>query len=214
MYVIDYEALSAWSTLAAAVATFAAIAVALWQSARARSDMRQQLRHQNWLEQKKIEEQHLGRMLEIVDHPYITAQDFYFSFLRLLGPVALGLPTPEGFEDEVRRELDGFARRGVEAERTVGSYLHIMLALREFHQQRGDDNAAKDFDNLVREVNAALDAGGRLREWLADHKVVLSVHPEQYFDQPQVTAARETANAAARMIARRVVRLYSESASS
>lgn len=211
MYVIDYEALSALSTLAAAVATFGAIAVALWQSARARSDMRRQLHHQNWLEQKKIEEQHLARMLDIVDHPYITAQEFYFSFLRLLGPVTLGLPTPEGLDHDIRRELDGLARRGVEAERMVGSYLNIMLALREFHQQRGDESAAKEFDNLVREVNTALNTGGRLREWLADPDVVLSIHPNQYFDLPQVVAARDAAHVAARTIARRVVRVYADS---
>jgi hypothetical protein len=206
--VINYEALTAWSTLAAAIATFSAVAVALWQSLKARRDLRMQLEHQNWLEQKHLEEQHLGRMIEIVHRPYTTSQDFYFSMLRLLGPVALGLPTPDGFDDQVRQTLDSFAGRTSDSEAVVGNYLDIISALRELHGTRGDAEAATTYEKLVTEVRDMLNAASSLREWLADPHTILSINPEKYFDLPLVGRARDTANATSRSIARQIVRLY------
>jgi len=213
-WVVDYEALSAWSTLAAAIATFAAIVVALLQSARSRADLHRQLEHQNWLEQKRIEEEHLGRLLDVVDHPYEVAQEFYFSMHRLLAPLVLGLPTAPGFDDEVRRALDGFAARTKDTEKLVGSFLNIMMALREYHQQWGDTEASNEYTTLLSEVQVALNSGGELREWLANPELVISISPDSFFDLPQVQHARETAYAAARSIARRLVRLYARPASS
>jgi len=208
-YVIDNEALSAWSTFAYSVLTFAAILFALWQSIRARRDLNRQLEHQNWFEQKKVEERYLSEMLQAVGKPYLISQDFYFSMLRLLAPLPLNLPTPAGFDDEVRRMLDNFAEKVTDAERVIASFADIIGALRELHKNAGDAEGAAQFEALFMDVNMVMEAASALREWLADTNTVLSIHPDAFFDLPLVVKARETSNAAARNIARRIVRLYS-----
>jgi hypothetical protein len=207
-WVIDNEALSAWSTLAGAIATFIAIVIALWQSGRARVDLRRQLEHQNWLEQKKIEEHYLKDMLSAVEKPYVLSQDFYFSMLRLLGPLALGMPKPDGLDDEVRRAMDRFAEVTTEAEGAIGNFLDITGALRELHQKRGEVAAGAQLTDLLTDAEKVVNASGELREWLADPDTVLAIEPGQFFDLPRVVAARDASHAATRGIARRIVRLY------
>jgi hypothetical protein len=86
-WVIDYVSLSGWSTLVGAVATVAAVVVALWQSAKAQRDAINQQNYRNWLEQKRLEEQHLSRMLEVINDPFRLAQEFFFSAKRLLAGI-------------------------------------------------------------------------------------------------------------------------------
>src|SRR5437870_3946270 len=102
---MNYSALGAWGQMAAAFATFCAVIVALRQSAVSREDVRRQLRHQSWLEQQRIEEGQLARMLDAMHAPYEIAQDFYFSALRLLGSVPSNIAPPPGLQTELRSLL-------------------------------------------------------------------------------------------------------------
>jgi len=208
MYPVDNEALTAWSTLAAAVMTLGAVIVALWQSGRARKDLNRQLAHQSWLEQKKVEEKYLTEMLSALGRPYVLSQDFYFSMLRLLAPFPLNLPKPPGLDEEVRRSLDRFAEMTTEAEGAIGNFYDIVGALRELHRSRGNLDTAQQLDALMGDVQTVMDAASKLREWLATPDTILSIHPGEFFDLPLVTTARESSQAASRNIARRIVRLY------
>lgn len=202
-----HDALSAWSTLGGTVVTTGALIVALVQAAKARRDLRIQLQHQNWLEQRRIEGDYLSRMFEVIAEPYDHAGDFFFSAKRLLGLLPTHIaPSPEQ-ERELRAMFDRFAEKGKRYETTVGNYVDILGANREL-EKHGRSPDAQQYDSMIADIRKASGAVSDLREWLADPQVIRAIDPGGFFDLPQVAAARDATYAASRNIARRIVRLY------
>lgn len=206
--VIDYEAMNGWSALAAAVGTVAAVAVALWQAGKARKEGIAQQRYRNWLEQKRLEEEHLSRMLATLSSAFRAATDFYFSGHRLLAGIPVNIaPSPQEHRD-VQAFLDAHARRIADAEATVSSYINVLGALRELHRHRNETETAEQYDQLLGAAIEALDAVGVLNEWLSDAATIRSTAPDKFDELPNVTKAREATHNAERAIARRLVSLY------
>lgn len=207
-YVPDYEAITAWSGMIAAFGTVAAVVVALWQANKAARDTANQQRYRNWLEQKRLEENHLTRMLDMLNEPFRTATEFFFSGTRLLAGIPSNIaPTPQQ-DREVHEFVERFARETGKQEATVYSYINIVAALRELHRTRGANAEADEYDGLLDDVTAALNKTADLREWLSDVDVIRATPADKFDELPLVNAAREAINAAERRIARRLVRLY------
>lgn len=207
-WVIDYEALNAWSALAAAVGTLAAVVVALSQAGKARAEAIAQQKYRNWLEQKRLEEQHLTKMLHTLNEPFRDAVDFFFSGARLLAAMPANIaPTPMQ-NREVHEFIESFARRGASYDATINGFINIVGALRELHRSRGNAAEASEYDALLKDVAASLNTTSDLREWLADPDVIRATRVDTFSELPLVDAAREAVNKAERDIARRLVRLY------
>jgi hypothetical protein len=188
--------------------TVAAVVVALWQAAKARREVLALRKYQNWLEQKRLEEQYLARALDILDEPFRVATDFFFSGARLLAGIPTNIKPTPAQEQEVLDFLERFAREAGTHESKLAAYLNIIGALRELHRSRGNTAEATEYDQLVKEVDRAFNAASDLREWLADPDVIRSTGVDTFVDEPYVSTARDAIQQAERTIARRLVRLY------
>lgn len=189
----------------------AAVGVALWQSWKARRDALSEQQYRNWLEQKRLEEQHLTRALQVLREPFRVATDFFFSGTRLLAGIPThAAPTPAQ-NQQVLDFIERFAHESGTQESAVSTFINIVGALRELHRTRGETAEAADYDKLIEEVTNALSATSDLREWLADPSVIRSIQVDTFEEHPLVSKAREATEVAERSIGRRLVRLYQRS---
>lgn len=182
--------------------------MALWQANKVARDAASQQRYRNWLEQKRLEENHLTRMLDMLNEPFRTATEFFFSGTRLLAGIPSNIaPTPQQ-DRQVYEFIERFARETAKQEATIYSYINMVAALRELHHSRGENAEADEYDGLLGDVTVALNKTGDLREWLSDVDVIRAIPADKFDELTIVNAAREAINAAERRIARHLVRLY------
>ena len=205
---LGWDAVNAISAAVAAIGTLLAVAIALWQSATARREALSEQRYRNWLEQKRLEEQHLGKMLEVVNHPLNLAQRFFFEATRLLARMPANIAPRLEDARELEHLMNGFMRDSEIYQSAISAYIDIVAALREHHARRGDKAEAQEFGELLQLVNEAFDASNDLQTLLADEASIRAIEPDAFYDAPAVATARNKTYRAARALAKRLVTLY------
>jgi hypothetical protein len=202
-YQIDWNAV-------AALGTAVAVIVALWQGLAGKAQVTRQLRHQNDLERRRIEEEYLRRVLDVLHDPLHSAQNFFFEAARVLSAIPANIAVDAAAIAPLQAVMARTIEETKDFDKIAGNYIDILGAFAERYEREGRVAEATALRRIMTSITGVIDRTGDLREWLANEETIRSQSPEDFGALSIVQNAREASDAASKEIARRLASIYGE----